>query len=147
MKYLKNYNESLTDKMVSKPLEDIMKYDNFKKILRSIIKDKNIINNTKDLNILIYQLPILLDSKIEDLEYFVIKHDLFTGDDKGNMIMVKPYIDALLQYIGNDTPEIIEIPTLTSGLIEKIKIFKNKKISIIDATHGTMVVINKNILH
>ena len=146
-KFNQYITESIKDKMTGKPLEDIFTYDNFKSILRSFIDDYNDNERSEhnDLNLLIEQMPILIDSNLKDLRYFVIKEDLFTGDNKSKTVHVKPYIDALDFYTKGSTPEIIKIPGLKSGLIETVLVNKNKKIIIIHAVHGTMVVIDKNI--
>jgi len=143
---MKNFKEfiyeGLTDKMVGKSSREIMKYDNFKLILRNFGEEEK--NNHKDLDILEEQLPILLNSKIEDLKYFIIKNNIITGDVKGNMVRVEPYINALQQYIDDDEPEEVKLAT---ELFDKIIIYEDKKIAFIYSVYATMVVINKNILN
>lgn len=137
--YLK---ESVLDKMTGKSFDELFKYDNYKPILRTF---DDITYRHNDLKILDEQLPVLLDSKIEDLRYFVIKDDLFTGDDKGNMVYAKDYLDTLEDYIKGSSSEIVKIPELTSGIIESVLVFKDKKLAIIHSVYSTMVAINKNI--
>jgi len=143
-KFNQYITESLKDKMVGKSLEDTFTYDNFKTILRKFTKE---LHQHKDLEILEEQIPILIDSNLEDLRFFVIKENIFTGDDKGNVIPVEPYISAVEYYIKDSLPELIEIPQLTSGLIEKVLVYKDKKVVIVHAAYGSMIVLNKNIFY
>ena len=137
--------ESLTDKMVGKPFEDVFVYDNFEPILRNF--DLKELGEHKDLEILIDQFPILIDSKLEDLRYFLIREDAYTQDNNGKIVQTKSYIDALDLYTENSPPEIVEIPGLTSGVIETILVNKDKKIIIVHSTISTMVVLDKNIFN
>jgi len=147
MKYIKTFNlfESIKDQMVGKPFDDIFTYDNYKSILRKF--DMEELGEHKDLEILVDQLPILIDSKLEDLRYFVIRENSFTQDDKGDLVEVNKYINALEYYTEKKEPEIVKIPGLTSGMIENILVNKDKKVIIIHSTLTTMIVIDKNVFN
>lgn len=145
MRHLKTFNESIKDKMVAKPFEDIFTYNSFRPILKSFVEETDERIENDELDILIGELPTLLNTKLEDLRYFVIKEDLFTENDKGQIVQVKSYVDTLDFYTKGDEPEIVKIPGLQ--LIQTVLVFKDKKVAIIHAIHGSMIVIDKNIFN
>ena len=143
-KFNQYIKESLADKMSAKSLDVFFTYNNFKNILRNF-KDDPI--EHEELKILFEKILTSLDSNPEDLRYFVIKEDSFTADINDNMIYVKDYIHALEEYTKGGTSEIVKVPGLSTDLVQSVVVFKDKKVIIVHAVHGSMIVLDKNIFY
>lgn len=135
--------EGVLDQMKGKTEEEFMSYNNFKHILQQFDTEPNQHN---DLDILQEKLPQILNCNPDDIRFIIIKNSYYTADQAGNVIDASNYIQALQTYIG-DTKRKEIINDELSPSINDIVLFEGKGITIIHATHGTMIAVDKNIFN
>lgn len=144
---IKNFNEhiteSLTDKMIGKNLEDVFTYDKYEKILRTFVDGETI--DHPDMVKLTSELPGLIGCDISEIVYFVIKENIFTGDDEGNIFDGREYVKGLEYYTGSIKPKKVELEGTI--IIDEVLTFEDKKIVIVHTKFASMYVFDKNILY